>query len=138
MKSQMENERLYAAKLRAESDQQCLCDIYPAREQPIPGVTSKLIYDNLKPGVENLLPLGRRGFRPGHPRPEGALHQEGQRGEICQTCVKGVVIKAKTAKGAFYGMQSFMQLLPAQIESCSESEFYEVFHANRSTIFHLL
>ena len=33
-----------------------------------------------------LLPLGRRGFRPGHPRPEGALHQEGQRGEICQTC----------------------------------------------------
>ena len=29
-----------------------LCDIYPAREQPIPGVTSKLIYDNLKQGVE--------------------------------------------------------------------------------------
>jgi UDP-N-acetylmuramate--alanine ligase len=29
-----------------------LCDIYPAREQPIPGVTSQLIYDNLKPGVE--------------------------------------------------------------------------------------
>ena len=29
-----------------------MCDIYPAREQPIPGVTSKLIYDNLKPGVE--------------------------------------------------------------------------------------
>ena len=29
-----------------------LCDIYPAREQPIPGVTSKLIYDNLKPGVQ--------------------------------------------------------------------------------------
>ena len=29
-----------------------LCDIYPAREEPIPGVTSKLIYDNLKPGVE--------------------------------------------------------------------------------------
>ena len=26
--------------------------IGPAREQPIPGVTSKLIYDNLKPGVE--------------------------------------------------------------------------------------
>ena len=32
---------------------------------------------------------------------------------------KGVVIKAKTAKGAFYGMQSFMQLLPAQIESAT-------------------
>ena len=29
-----------------------LCDIYPAREKPIPGVTSKLIYDNLAPGVE--------------------------------------------------------------------------------------
>lgn len=29
-----------------------LCDIYPAREEPIPGVTSELIYDNLKPGVE--------------------------------------------------------------------------------------
>ena len=29
-----------------------LTEIYPAREQPIPGVTSKLIYDNLKPSVE--------------------------------------------------------------------------------------
>ena len=33
-------------------DEVILCDIYPAREQPIPGVTSKLIYDNLKPDVE--------------------------------------------------------------------------------------
>ncbi len=33
-------------------DRVVLCDIYPAREKPIPGVTSKLIYDNLKPGVE--------------------------------------------------------------------------------------
>lgn len=33
-------------------DRVVLCDIYPAREEPIPGVTSKLIYDNLKPGVE--------------------------------------------------------------------------------------
>ena len=33
-------------------DEVVLCDIYPAREQPIPGVTSKLIYDNLKPGVK--------------------------------------------------------------------------------------
>ncbi len=32
-----------------------LCDIYPAREQPIPGVTSQLIYDNLKPGIEKSL-----------------------------------------------------------------------------------
>ena len=27
-------------------------DIYPAREQPIPGVTSKLIYDNLRPDMK--------------------------------------------------------------------------------------
>ncbi len=33
-------------------DEVILCDIYPAREEPIPGVTSQLIYDNLKPGVE--------------------------------------------------------------------------------------
>ena len=33
-------------------DEVILCDIYPAREKPIPGVTSQLIYDNLKPGVE--------------------------------------------------------------------------------------
>ncbi len=33
-------------------DEVILCDIYPAREQPIPGVTAKLIYDNLKPDVE--------------------------------------------------------------------------------------
>lgn len=33
-------------------DEVILVDIYPAREAPIPGVTSKLIYDNLKPGVE--------------------------------------------------------------------------------------
>ena len=33
-------------------DEVILCDIYPAREQPIPGVTSKLIYDNLRPDME--------------------------------------------------------------------------------------
>lgn len=33
-------------------DEVILVDIYPAREKPIPGVTSKLIYDNLRPGVE--------------------------------------------------------------------------------------
>lgn len=32
-----------------------LCDIYPAREEPIPGVTSQLIYDNLRPGIERHL-----------------------------------------------------------------------------------
>ena len=33
-------------------DEVILVDIYPAREQPIPGVTSQLIYDNLRPGIE--------------------------------------------------------------------------------------
>ena len=32
-----------------------LTEIYPAREEPIEGVTSRLIYDNLKPGVEKSL-----------------------------------------------------------------------------------
>ncbi len=36
----------------SQLDEVILCDIYPAREQPIPGVTSKLIYDNLTEGVE--------------------------------------------------------------------------------------
>lgn len=36
----------------SQLDEVILCDIYPAREAPIPGVTSQLIYDNLKPGVE--------------------------------------------------------------------------------------
>ena len=33
-------------------DEVILTEIYPARELPIEGVTSQLIYDNLKPGVE--------------------------------------------------------------------------------------
>lgn len=36
----------------SQLDEVILCDIYPAREQPIQGVTSKLIYDNLAEGVE--------------------------------------------------------------------------------------
>lgn len=36
-------------------DEVVLCDIYPAREEPIPGVTSKLIYDNLAPGVKKTM-----------------------------------------------------------------------------------
>ena len=32
-------------------DDVCIMDIYPAREAPIPGVTSALIYDNLRPGI---------------------------------------------------------------------------------------
>lgn len=33
-------------------DEVILVDIYPAREQPIAGVSSQLIYDNLRPGIE--------------------------------------------------------------------------------------
>jgi UDP-N-acetylmuramate--alanine ligase len=36
----------------SQLDDVILCDIYPARELPIEGVTSKLIYDNLRPGIE--------------------------------------------------------------------------------------
>lgn len=40
------------AEALSQLDEVILCDIYPARELPIPGVTSKLIYDNLAPGVK--------------------------------------------------------------------------------------
>lgn len=36
-------------------DEVILLDIYPARELPIEGVTSKLIYDNLHPGIEKTM-----------------------------------------------------------------------------------
>lgn len=36
-------------------DEVFLCDIYPAREAPIPGVTNSLIYDNLRPGIQKRL-----------------------------------------------------------------------------------
>lgn len=36
-------------------DEVILTDIYPAREKPIPGVSSQLIYDNLRPGIEKTL-----------------------------------------------------------------------------------
>lgn len=37
------------------SDEVILTEIYPAREQPITGVTSELIYDNLRPGIEKCI-----------------------------------------------------------------------------------
>ena len=37
------------------ADEVLLTDIYPAREAPLPGVTSRLIYDRLAPGVEKKL-----------------------------------------------------------------------------------
>ena len=46
--------REFASAL-SQLDEVVLTEIYPAREQPIEGVTSQLIYDNLKPGVEKHL-----------------------------------------------------------------------------------
>ena len=43
------------AKSLSLLDEVILTNIYPAREQPIPGVTSQLIYDNLRPGIEKKL-----------------------------------------------------------------------------------
>jgi UDP-N-acetylmuramate--alanine ligase len=43
------------AEALSQLDEVILCDIYPAREQPIPGVTSQLIYDRLAPGVEKAM-----------------------------------------------------------------------------------
>ena len=40
------------AEALSQLDEVILTEIYPARELPIEGVTSKLIYDNLKPGVK--------------------------------------------------------------------------------------
>ena len=36
----------------SQLDEGILTEIYPAREEPIEGVTSKLIYDNLAEGVK--------------------------------------------------------------------------------------
>ncbi|MDL2255412.1 family 20 glycosylhydrolase [Parabacteroides sp. OttesenSCG-928-K15] len=41
----------------------------------------------------------------------------GEEGYTLDVTPKQVVVKAKTPQGLFYGMQSFMQLLPAEIES---------------------
>lgn len=48
--------------------------------------------------------------------PSMKMNEEGYR---LQVTAKGVVIRAKTGKGAFYGMQTFLQLLPAEVESAS-------------------
>lgn len=36
-------------------DEVILTDIYPAREEPIPGVSSQLIYNHLRPGIQKCL-----------------------------------------------------------------------------------
>jgi len=43
------------AEALSQLDEVILTDIYPAREEPIPGVTSQLIYDRLAPNVEKQL-----------------------------------------------------------------------------------
>ena len=43
------------AEALSQLDEVILTDIYPAREEPIEGVTSQLIYDNLRPGIEKQL-----------------------------------------------------------------------------------
>ena len=43
------------AEALSQLDEVILTEIYPAREEPIPGVTSQLIYDQLRPGVERSL-----------------------------------------------------------------------------------
>ena len=43
------------AEALSQLDEVVLTEIYPARELPIEGVTSLLIYDNLKPGVEKAM-----------------------------------------------------------------------------------
>ena len=48
--------------------------------------------------------------------PKLKMHDEGYQ---LQVTAKGVNIKAKTGKGAFYGMQTFLQLLPAEVESAN-------------------
>ena len=39
----------------SQLDEVILTEIYPAREEPIEGVSSQLIYDHLKPGVEKMM-----------------------------------------------------------------------------------
>jgi len=43
------------AEALSQLDEVILTDIYPAREEPIEGVSSQLIYDNLSPSVNKLL-----------------------------------------------------------------------------------
>jgi UDP-N-acetylmuramate--alanine ligase len=43
------------AEALSQLDEVILTDIYPAREEPIEGVTSQLIYDRLAPGIEKQL-----------------------------------------------------------------------------------
>lgn len=48
------------AEALSQLDEVILTEIYPAREKPIEGVTSQLIYDNLAPNVEKQLAVRTR------------------------------------------------------------------------------
>lgn len=54
--------------------------------------------------------------------PQMEMNSEGYRLEVGEN---GVDVTAKTPQGLFYGMQSFMQLLPAEIESSEEVDGIE-------------
>jgi UDP-N-acetylmuramate--alanine ligase len=43
------------AEVLSTLDEVALLPIYPAREEPIPGVTSDLIFDNLRSGIKKQL-----------------------------------------------------------------------------------
>ena len=45
------------ARALSVADEVILLDIYPAREQPIPGVTSRIIFDRITTGKKVLIPL---------------------------------------------------------------------------------
>jgi len=76
---------------------------------------AQYLADKLKASTGYAVSLGeKKGHISIQITPSLKMADEGYRLTVTS---KGVVIKAKTGKGAFYGMQSFMQLLPAQIES---------------------
>ncbi len=51
----------FAAALSA-ADNVILLDIYPAREEPLPGITSKIIFDALAPSVKNRYLIAKEDF----------------------------------------------------------------------------
>jgi len=52
-------------------------------------------------------------------------HDSYNEGYVFESAPKGITISAKTARGIFYGMQTLMQLLPAEIESAEKISGFE-------------
>jgi hexosaminidase len=52
----------------------------------------------------------------------GASPDANDEGYTLDLTPQGVSVKAKTPQGLFYGMQTFLQLLPAEVESASEAK----------------